>query len=342
MDEKNKIINSESFLQSHEWEEFQKSLGRETFRIMGKLVTKMPLTLGQSYFYCPRAYCKYDQIFDFLKEIKKVAKKEGAFFSRFEPVFIDEKLNINELDLKKVTSRQPKQTLMIDLLQTEEEILANMKSKTRYNIRLAQKKGVKIEQSEDVKDIDIFYKLALETSKRDGIKIYDINYYKKMAQAFSKYKKFKIHLAKYKGEVIASNLMIYYGDIAYYLHGASGNSMRNLMAPYILQWEAIKDAKKNGFKMYDFWGIAPLREITNSKSQIINKSQIQNSNNLNKNQDSKFEICDPKHPWQGITRFKLGFAPNTKTGIYVEYPGCFEISYGKKRYLLYSMFKKAF
>jgi lipid II:glycine glycyltransferase (peptidoglycan interpeptide bridge formation enzyme) len=137
--------------------------------------------------------------------------------------------------------------------------------------------------------------------------------------------------------------MLYFGNIAYYLHGASSNKYRNMMAPYMLQWEAVKDAKKRGYKLYDFWGISPLKgEITNNKSQISNKSKIRNPNNQNKMRDSKFQISNNKHPWYGISRFKLGFAPTAKTGLYVEYPGCYEVSYGKKRYMLYSMFKKAF
>lgn len=306
-----------SFLQSSLWEEFQKSLGRDTFQVMGKLLIKMPLTLGQNYMYCPRSYCKYDQIFDFLDNVEQVARKEGAFFLRFEPVMVDEKINIKEIGARKVASRQPKQTLMIDLSNSSDEILANMKSKTRYNIRLAEKKGVKIVKSKDIKDVDVFYQIALQTAKRDKIKIHEPDYYKKMAEVFLKNNKFAIYIAKYDDKPIAANLMLYYDNIAYYLHGASSNEHRNMMSPFLLQWEAIKDAKKDGFLWYDFWGISPLEQ-----------------------QDTRYMIHDTNHPWYGISRFKLGFAPDTKTGKYVEYPGCYEISYGKKRYLLYSMFKK--
>lgn len=320
MQNKNQKLNfKESFLQSLLWEEFQKSLGRETFRVMGKLIIKMPLTLGQNYMYCPRAFCKYNQIDEFLDTLEHMARKEGAFFLRFEPIMVDEKIDIKEIGARKVNSRQPKQTLMIDLNNSEEEILANMKSKTRYNIRLAEKKEIKIVKSKDIKDVKIFYQIALETAKRDKIKIYDLEYYEKMAEVFLKNNQFAIYIAKYKNKPIAANLMLYYDNVAYYLHGASSNEHRNLMAPFLLQWKAIKDAKKIGYLWYDFWGIAPL--------EILN---------------FKFQISNLEHPWYGISRFKLGFAPNSKTGKYVEYPGCYEVSYGKKRYLLYSMFKRAF
>lgn len=350
----NKYIYTESFLQSPEWEEFQKSLGRKTFRVGEKLLIKMPLTMGQSYLYCPRSICRHKDIDMYMGKIKKLAQSEGSFFARIEPMFIDKEVDPKDIGVKKVQSRQPKQTLMVDLEKDEEEILSGMKSKTRYNIRLARKKGVKISKSTKLDDVGKFYDIVLETAKRDGIKVYDKDYYRKMAKVFLKSNKFAIYMAKYNGEVIAVNLMLYYGKIAYYLHGASSNKYRNMMAPYMLQWEAIKDAKKLGYKLYDFWGISPLkREITNDtcldsevdsrrKLQISNKSKIRNSNNQNKMRDSKFQISNNNHPWYGISRFKLGFAPNTKTGVYVEYPGCFEISYGKKRYMLYSMFKKAF
>lgn len=338
---KNKYTNSKSFLQSSEWEEFQKSLGRDVFRIDGKLFIKMPLALGQSYLYCPRSICSGKFIYKFVEKAKKLARKENAFFIRFEPAFIEKNVDLEEFRARKVTSRQPDKTLLLDLSIKEKELLLGMKQKARYNIKLAQKKGVKIKKSVDAKDIDKFYAIALKTAKRDKIKIYDKEYYEKMARVFLKNKKFTIYFAKYNNKVIASNLMLYYDKIAYYLHGASGNEYRNVMAPYLLQWRVICDAKKMRFKYYDFWGTSPLkRETLNDKFQMTNKSQIQNSNSQNKIYNSKFIIQDTKHPWYGITKFKLGFAPTTRTAKYVEYPGCFEISYGKKRYFLYSMFKR--
>jgi lipid II:glycine glycyltransferase (peptidoglycan interpeptide bridge formation enzyme) len=87
----------------------------------------------------------------------------------------------------------------------------------------------------------------------------------------------KMFLAEYQGKIIAANLIILFGDCVTYVHGASGDEYREVMAPHLLQWRQIQAAKKLGFKYYDFWGVAPTG-------------------------------ADEKHPWQGITRFKRGFA----------------------------------
>ena len=305
-----------SFLQSKNWENFQQSLGRTTFWVAGKLVTKIPMILGQSYLYSARPYFeKEEDLEDFLGQIDELAQHEKTFFFRFEPIF-GEKFDLSKSDLKKVASRQPETTLMVDLNASKDDVLQSMKPKTRYNIKLAEKKGVRVRISRDPKDVEIFYNIAQETAKRDKIKFFPEVYYKNLADNFSKDGLFKIYIASYNGTDIAANIMLYYKDTATYLHGASSNQDRNVMAPYFLQWKAIEDAKNNGFRWYDFWGISPL---------AIN--------------DTRYELRDGGHPWAGISKFKLGFAPGEKIGKYVEYPGCFEVSYGKKRYFLYSMFK---
>lgn len=309
-----------SFLQSRNWKEFQKSLGYKTFEVSGRLVIKIDLPFGQSYLYSPRpVFDALKELRMFLSECEKLAKREGAFFLRYEPDVCDGKVlkKINNFSGTCVTDRQPGQTLVLDLIKNKEEILSNMKSKTRYNIRLAEKKGVEISLSSDVKDINIFYKLSEDTAKRDKIRFHDKGYYKKLAKSFGE--EMRIYTAKFNGKAIASAIMLKYKDVYYYLHGASSDKYRNVMAPYLIQWKAICDGKKAGCKWYDFWGVAPLKRL--------------DSNN-------KFDIKNPSHAWNGITKFKLGFVPNEDNGKYLSYPGCFEVSYGKKRYFLFNMFKK--
>ena len=109
-------------------------------------------------------------------------------------------------------------------------------------------------------------------------------------------------MAKHDSEYVAANIMCFFGDTANYLHGASSNKHRDVMAPHLLQWKAVCDAKKDGFKYYDFWGIAP--------------------------------NDDPKHGWAGVTRFKKGFG-----GEQVNYPGTFDMVVSKKWYLIYKVFR---
>ena len=307
---------SQSFLQSKSWEGFQNSLGRKTFWIDDRLVIKMPMVLGQSYLYSARCSFKnIEELKQFLEKTKKIGKTENAFFIRFEPENFD--FDIDKLGLKKVNSRQPEDTLMVNLNCSLEEILAAMKPKCRYNINLAKKKDVKIEVSTDPKDIDIFYNIAEETARRDKIRFFPKDYYELMAKSLTKNGFLVIYFARYENRYLAASVMLMYDDTAIYLHGASTDRDRNIMAPYFLQWQAIEDAKKAGKKYYDFWGISPLAV-----------------------EDTRYKIQDTNHAWEGISRFKMGFAPTEKTGIYRHYPGCYEESYGKKRYFVYSMFKK--
>jgi lipid II:glycine glycyltransferase (peptidoglycan interpeptide bridge formation enzyme) len=304
---------SKSFLQSSEWAEFQESFGRKTYKIENKLIIKYPLPLGLSYFYCPRPYFDDTKsLKDFLKETKKNAKGENAVFLRFEPD-INSNIVLEQFSnplIKKSKCLQPQDTLICDINHTEETLLENMHPKTRYNIRLAQKHGVEIKKSYSEKDIDIFYNLALLTSERDKFNYHERSYYEKMVEILGKSKMLEIFTAyvKQNSKLIptASILVFFYKDTAIYLHGASDHKFRNLMSPYLLQWEAIKSAKYHKCKTYDFWGIAP-------------------------------QIEENDHPWAGITRFKKGFAPN---GRILHYPDAFDLIYQPFWYKIYTLMKK--
>ena len=251
------------FLQSKEWEEFQKSMGREVFRIDGALVMKLPLAFGKSYFYC--GGCLPFNI----KQVSDLAKKENVIFLKLEPM--GESREVSDVLKRRGFVRsekeiQPQKTIILDITKQDDELLAQMHQKSRYNIRLCARKGVKIQPPGGGQNSDIFWQLLQKTSERDGFSIHTREYYERLstlpiAQLFT---------AEYRGETIAANIILFYGDTAYYLHGASDYKYRRLMAPYLLHWETIKYAKKNDFATYDFWGI-----------------------------DEK--------KWPGVTRFKRGF-----------------------------------
>jgi len=154
---------------------------------------------------------------------------------------------------------------MLDLKKSKEELLSDMHQKTRYNIRLAKKKGVEIIEG-GADDFDDFWNLINKTADRDRFRIHTKEYYKKMLSVDF----VKIFFAKFAGKIIATGIFSFYGDTVTYMHGASDNEHRNVMAPYLLQWELITRAKEKGFKYYDFYGI----------------------------DDKK---------WPGVTRFKKGF-----------------------------------
>ena len=181
-----------------------------------------------------------------------------------------------------------------------------MHQKTRYNIRLAEKHNVKIIHSTNVDDIDIFYNLAITTAARDNFSYHPREYYKKMLEILGPSKMLELYIAytstplHHKPFSVAAILVLFYKDTAIYLHGASDHSYRQLMAPYLLQWQAIKDAKNRGCKLYDL----------------------------------QLTTYDSSHPWAGVTRFKTGFAPNQAV---IHYPDCYDLVYKPAFYLIYNL-----
>jgi len=292
-------------LQSKLWADFQKELGKEVFSVKSGeargLVIINSLPLVGNYLYIPRGpifSTKKKENEDLLNKIKRLASEKGAGWVRFEFQEMKDKESVPGLVFKSFKNHQPSETLILDLKKSSEEILAGMKQKTRYNIRLAEKKKIEIKAVDSLKDLESFIELVEETAERDGVNFHDGEYYKKMFQTILRDN--LVLLMAYKNEKpIGGVLVSFFGGVATYLHGASSNEHRNLMANYLLQWEAIKMAKKKGMKKYDFFGIAV---------------------NLN------------KRKWAGITRFKMGFSSEERPTIF---PGCYDLVLRPVRYLIY-------
>jgi len=265
-----------SFLQSWEWGEMQENSGNKVFKLgvekNGELIAvamfiKKNIGVGKNYFYCPRgpifSESQIEEIENFLfKEIKKISKKENVIFLRFEP---EQKRHDSLFKIYGSIPLQPAKTLMLDLKKTEDDLLGEMHKKTRYNIRLAEKKGVNIIQGNS-DNFEKFWELISKTSDRDKFRIHSKTYYKNLLNLNF----VKLYFAEYNNKNIATGLFTFYGDTVTYMHGASDNENRNVMAPFFLQWKLITWAKKDGFKYYDFYGI-------------------------------------DENKWPGVTRFKRGF-----------------------------------
>ena len=240
------------FLQSWEWGEFQKRLGRQIWRLELEgeylLVIKMPLPLGWNYLYIPRTRVELNE--SKLATLKQLAVQEKSLFIRIEPI----KQDLAILGFKKARQVQPTKTLLLDLSKSEEELLAQMHQKTRYNIRLAEKKGVKMVVGSEEKFAK-FYDLLLDTYRRKAKELHSRTYYQKLYLDHLS----KIYFAEFEGKILCANMMIFHGDTATYLHGGSSQDDKNIMAPHLLQWEQIKLAKSQGYKYYDFWGIDEIK-----------------------------------------------------------------------------------
>mgnify|MGYP001567109205 FL=1 len=292
-----------AFLQSWEWGEFQRLLGFEVVRlkeeVKGKVVVaqaiKYPLPFQSSYWHVPKG-----PLGDATPKvaIELLFKKlSGGAFLKIEPVTRPRKG-------AKAKDRQPSVTTIVDLTQSEDKIADNMKPKTRYNIRLAEKKGV----TANIVELDHFddlVRLMQQTAERDKFSLHEIERYRKMLETLrgSDCKAF-MAMAFYEGRPLAANIMIDAFGMRTYLHGASSNLYRNVMAPYALHDFLIRDAKAKGLKAYDFWGIAPPE-------------------------------AGEDHPWAGISRFKNGFG-----GVVVRMPGTIDVSKNFVMYNLYRIAKK--
>jgi peptidoglycan pentaglycine glycine transferase (the first glycine) len=213
-----------------------------------------------------------------LDDLQSFAKRQGAIFLKIDPdVALGTGIPGGEDDvidnggqavmsaLKRRGWRfssdqiQFRNTVMIDLSTSEDEMLARMKQKTRYNIRLADKKGVAV-RTGGPDDLSMLYKMYAETSVRDGFVIRDENYYKTVWGTFMSlstvYGKPSAQplIAEVDGEPIAAIFVFYFAGRAYYIYGMSRETHREKMPNYLLQWEAMRRAKAAGCAVYDLWG----------------------------------------------------------------------------------------
>lgn len=272
------VIENESgsFLQSWEWGQWQAALGRTVYRYwllddsqkrIGVMqLIKMPLPFGQYYLYAPYGPVvdlrfKIEDLRFFTQEIKK--QFSDAVFIRIEPKNHIITKSYNHEIIKSINV-QPGKTLVIDLSKPEEHLLAEMHPKTRYNIKLAQKRGVEVQKDLVVTPgFGLYFKEVVgqiaQTENRRGFVGHGIGYYQKFIDFFALKPQSEIQVSVYKAlyqkRLLCGAIMVDFGGTRTYLFGGSGEENKNVMAPYLLHWQAMTDAKAKGFKFYDFWGL---------------------------------------------------------------------------------------
>ena len=229
---------------------------------IGAMVLFRRLPLGMSVAYIPRGPVGEGNWSDFWPAVDALCQGENAIFLRVEPDIwepVDDSLIERQLPgfVPSVQSTQPPRTIMIDLSDPEEDLLMRMKSKTRYNIRLAARKDVVVEQSSDVA---LFHRMSLTTGARDDFGIHSQSYYQRAYDLFSAQGACALLIATYQDQPLAGLIAFARGDTAWYMYGASSNQERNRMPTYLLQWEGIRWAKNRGCKKYDLWGVPDLPE----------------------------------------------------------------------------------
>ena len=316
----NKIANH--VLQSWEWGEIKKRYGNKIYRIgvfddKNKLIQVYLFTLhfspiGYSLINFARGEWPPIEVLRFLYQKTKHLK---CIFFKLEPnVFLGEagkykipllnrSWNQNNLNYVLSSSRIFAQhTFVNDLNFSETELLAFMKSKTRYNIKLAQKKGVQIkDESINPQGFNIFFKLYSETIKRQNYLGHNYNYHKVVWETMFKANLARILVAYFNKQPIAAYQLFYFKDTAYYLYGGTSQAHKEVMASNLLMWEAIKQAKQNGYQYFDMWG-------------ALEKDY------------------NPKHSWAGFHRFKEGYG-----GIHKSYLPTIDVVFKSLEYQFFSL-----
>lgn len=310
-------------LQSYEWGQFKAKYGWTPLRLLFEedgVVQAAASVLRRRLPYLPLCimYAPKGPALDYsddkllkrvLSTLQDVARRHRAIFIKIDPDVRLEDFNhpaaqvITTLKSQgwQLSSEQIqfRNTILIDLTREEDELLKAMKSKTRYNVRLAGRRGIKVRLG-DLTDLALFYDMYVETSSRDEFIIRPFAYYRHAWQAFIEANLAHLFIAEYEGQTLAGLILFRFGNKVWYMYGASRDLHRNLMPNHLLQWEAMCWAKAQGCVVYDLWG-AP-------------------------------DIRDESDPLWGVYRFKEGFG-----GQFVCHIGAYDYPVSRFLYQLYTV-----
>jgi len=231
----------------------------------GALVLVKSIFLGFNLAYIPKGPVGTNWI-SLWSELDAFCRKERIVFLKVEPDQWENESDLTRQNLPDFKSSshtiQPRQTIILSLLGSEEEWLERMKQKTRYNIRLAEKKEIRIIESNRM---DIFNELMHATGERNAFGIHEDCYYQRAYELFKPDGLCTLLLAMYEDNPLAGLMVFKHGKRAWYLYGASNDQERNRMPTYLLQWAAMQWAKRQGCEEYDLWGIPDAPEVVLEK-----------------------------------------------------------------------------
>lgn len=278
-----------NFLQSWYWGEFHKNLGQEVIRtgfyknkkLVGVMLSIVEKARRGKHLVVPAGpiidWEDKDIIESFCKEIKKIAFLNDCAFVRIRPQLVSNDFSkkiFKDCGFVDAPMHLHAQlTSQIDITKPEEELLANMRKTTRYEIRQAEKQEIKIISSKNPKDIKEFYDLQIQTSLRQKFVPFSYDYLYEQFKILAENNLALLYKAYHGKTLLTQAFIIFYGQEAVYHYGASTDEGRNHPGAYLIQWEALKEAKRRGLKRYNLWGVAN----------------------------------DPKHRFYGLSIFKRGF-----------------------------------
>ncbi len=318
-------------LQSAAWGDLKSEFGWDVFRVyFGEAAAQLlirRLAFGFKLAYLPKGPVGSDSLFEashiegehekpeiidgFLQEIDRICRSQHCAFLKIEPDAWEIIPHSHHLEIPKgfhisQHAIQPPRTVILDVRGSEEQVLERMKQKTRYNIRLAAKKGVSVYPSTD---IALFRSILDVTSQRDGFGVHSSEYYARAFDLFHARGECELFMAEHEGQSLAGLMVFTRGKRAWYFYGGSSEIKRDLMPNYLLQWEAILWARSHGCTEYDLWGVPDYDE------QTLEDNFLKRSDGL----------------W-GVYRFKRGFG-----GKVLRSMGPFDRVYNIPIYRLYNI-----
>ncbi len=270
-------------IQSWAWGQFRQKMGAQVDRFIieksaGEVffyqLPLLPFTIG----HCPKVNFINQNLIDHLTLL---GQKRKALFIKIEPHLLANQEREKKLigwGLKRGKEIFSQYTMIVDLTQSKDQLLAGFNSKTRYNIRLAKRKGVKIIEDNSPAAFRIYWQLTKKTTARQGFYAHNYQYHEKMWQTMSQAGIAHLFRAEFQKETLATWILFKFKDGLYYPYGASSRKNRQVMPSNLLMWEAILFGKKNGCRQFDLWGTpGPNPKKTD--------------------------------PWYGFHRFKAGYSP---------------------------------
>jgi lipid II:glycine glycyltransferase (peptidoglycan interpeptide bridge formation enzyme) len=265
-----------NFLQSWYWGEFHKALNKTIVRtgfykggnLIGVMLSIVEDARRGRYITVPAGpiidWENNNLVEKFISEIKYIAKLNKCVFVRVRPQLLANDFAKNLFKkygfVDAPMHLHAELTTQLDITKSTDEIIAKMRKATRYEIKKAEKLGIQVDKTSDPKAIKTFYDLEIETSKRQGFVPFSFQFLNEQFKVFAKAGKALLYTAKYKGDILAQAFVIFYGQEAAYHYGASTLNGRRFPGAYLIQWNAIKDARDRGIKRYNFWGVAPLEQ----------------------------------------------------------------------------------
>lgn len=262
-----------NFLQSWYWGEFHQALGKKVYttgffkggELVGVMLSVVEDAKRGRYLTVPGGpiidWKDKGVVRAFAQEIRQIATNEKCVFVRVRPQLLSD-------DFSKQLFRtcgfidapihlHAELTSQLDITKSEEELLAQMRKATRYEVKKAISTGIKVTATDSAEDLKVFYDLQVQTAKRQKFVPFSFKFLDEQFKVFAKEQKALLYSAEFEGKLLAQAFIIFYGKEAAYHYGASTEEGRKYPGAYLIQWEAIKEAKKRGITRYNLWGVAP-------------------------------------------------------------------------------------